>query len=310
MKKLKEFRQLKLSNNVFLKGVSTSTGKILYSCKLSKCTNSTEDNKKIEEKEILIIRRHQHTIRASEPRSGSERWNFSVGYNDLTLIPPAKSDCQKEGSKITPDLNIDIRAVMPDGLIIAYDKSDPSKKLWEYRFDSPVVTVWRDSKLYEGDFNENLKEINLFDSNQWDSEAEGPGLYIGMHERQLYVQENPSLNQLTAYNPMNSQLVKFPWKPHPANVLKNEFDETGKGDNEVSTATAMSVLYNSEYINGNGYYLYSSEQIQLEEIKQCNGSNNNDTPIKMVTGSMTEELIGSVDDSPVQVVVVSLWFWW
>lgn len=56
-------------------GIVASTGKILYECKINSCANSTDDENLMEE-DVLIVRRHQHTIRASEPRSGIERFNI------------------------------------------------------------------------------------------------------------------------------------------------------------------------------------------------------------------------------------------
>ena len=52
--------------------MSTTTGKVLYECQLSSCTNATDVDSIVEE-DILVIRRFQQTIRAGEPRSGVER---------------------------------------------------------------------------------------------------------------------------------------------------------------------------------------------------------------------------------------------
>ena len=43
-----------------------------------------------------------------------------------------------------------------------------------------------------------------------------PGIYIGMHERQLYVQENPKFHKKVDYSSSALQMVKYPWRPYPA----------------------------------------------------------------------------------------------
>lgn len=72
---------------------------------------------------------------------------------------------------------------------------------------------------------ESLEKINLFDSSQWAWGSEystvNPSLYLGMHKKQLYVQENfnlqdSELDLSSTYVPH----AKYPWKPHPADGTK------------------------------------------------------------------------------------------
>lgn len=51
-------------------GIGFYSGKLFYECTPSKCTN--EDNTDVVE-DVLLIERTTQTIRAVEPRSGSER---------------------------------------------------------------------------------------------------------------------------------------------------------------------------------------------------------------------------------------------
>ncbi|KAJ8680408.1 hypothetical protein QAD02_016195 [Eretmocerus hayati] len=294
-------------------GVSSSTGKIIYECKMSSCSNATDGDNLIEE-DVLIIRRHQHTVRAGEPRTGMERWNFSVGQHDLTMIPQTNSDCHE--TRFTESLDIDIRALIPEGLVLAFSKTNPSVKLWEYKFDSPVVSVWREDQVLGSEGITPLKEIDLFDSTQWDSElyseTASPGLYIGMHERQLYIQENPNFRKEIDHSVSSSHMMKYPWRPYPAIEFSKD---VGKDHDvpfemsEVVSTTALSVLYNSEYINGNGYYLFSREQMKLDSEKQCNGSGPEHATIESVEKVSLVDF-GDDDETPVQVIIVSLWYWW
>lgn len=64
-----------------------------------------------------------------------------------------------------------------------------------------------------------MKEINLFDSTQqfWSTDfSASPALYLGMHNRQLYVQENTELYKSLDASPRYMQHTKYPWQPHPA----------------------------------------------------------------------------------------------
>lgn len=82
-----------------------------------------------------------------------------------------------------------------------------------------MVAVWRGDQVYESGAITPLKEVNLFESSQLDSELDSefslsPGLYIGMHERQLYIQENPAFRRAIDHAPID--LIKYPWRPYPA----------------------------------------------------------------------------------------------
>lgn len=57
---------------VFLLGVSSITGKILYECGISGCINITDGETYIKQ-EVIIVQRFQQTVRAVEPRTGIER---------------------------------------------------------------------------------------------------------------------------------------------------------------------------------------------------------------------------------------------
>lgn len=88
------------------------------------------------------------------------------------------------------------------------------------QFDSPIVTIWQKENTQSINDNNGLKQVNLFDNSQWAWGSEfpiGPSIYIGMHDRQLYVQENAKV-----YKSLGSSSTKFtshsqiPWQPYPA----------------------------------------------------------------------------------------------
>ena len=82
------------------------------------------------------------------------------------------------------------------------------------------MTVWKEDKDNESKDNSGVSEINLFESSQqfWDPEFSiSPGLYLGMHNMQLYVQENPALKTMLEPSILiKENLPKFPWNPFPA----------------------------------------------------------------------------------------------
>lgn len=73
-----------------------------------------------------------------------------------------------------------------------------------------------------------MEQINLFDSSQWSWGSEystiNPSLYVGMHEKQLYVQENFSLQDSDLdLSSTNVQHAKYSWQPYPADGIKIMF---------------------------------------------------------------------------------------
>lgn len=304
-------------------GISVNTGSILWKNEctgVSGCNNKTNRHEQHLEQDMIIIQRFQQTVRGIESRTGNERWNFSVGQYELKLDSIANVSCSNE---VTP-LDIELKVVIPEGLIWAVKKTDPSITLWKYKFDSPIVTIWRGDASKISITSEEpsvegpspLEKIDLFDSSQWiwgsKYSAIRPGLYLGMHERQLYVQESNRNLLDSKYN----QYIKYPWQPHPAaitavtNIISNEDnnDEVSIEKNETQNAIALSVLYNSEYINGNGFYLYSNEV-----PNKCNRSNPN---VLLITDihetsmqNYPEEKSTEKDDTLLE---FSLWYspWW
>ncbi|XP_033222312.1 eukaryotic translation initiation factor 2-alpha kinase isoform X2 [Belonocnema kinseyi] len=297
-------------------GVSVSTGKVLYECNQHDCKNTTEGESYVEP-EVLVIQRYQQTVRAAESRSGYERWNFSVGHHGLSLTPNENLDCHYKKTQIS--LDIDIKVIVPEGIIWAVDRNNPTSKLWEYKFDSPIMSVWKEDSNYEANGNSAVKEINLFEISQrlWHPEfAFSPGLYLGMHNQQLYVQENPTLKSLLEPSiSLKDNVPKFPWKPYPAiafsgnDKLELDVDNSLESKDDVQS-TALSVLYSSNYINGNGFYLYSKEQLIINSESQCKK-----TTIPEITNVSAEEesLIDEFEEQEEEILrpmIVSLWFWW
>ncbi|CAB0028667.1 unnamed protein product [Trichogramma brassicae] len=286
-------------------GISSATGKVIYECIMRSCVDANNKEEKQEDEDVLVVQRHQHIVRAGEPKTGIERWNFSVGLHDLSIIPKSNSNCNLSS---TFNLTIDLRAVVPDGLLTAYKDKNSTIKLWEYKFDAPIVSVWKEDQVIDNGELTQLKELNLFDSVPANpvldpNYTSNPGLYIGMYAKQLYIQENPYINE--HLDSFSKSLVKYPWRPYP--VLDKDGSWKNivyKKPNDVDSTTALSVLYNTEYVNGNGYYLYPRKKIPFAKDNKFNKTERIIRPAKKP--SLIDE---EIDDTQVQVIIVSLWYW-
>lgn len=147
-------------------GVSVRTGQLLYECSINGCVNSTDDgraiNDTIEEADpeehgqkddddqlrdeagyvvghdpllddVIVVRRQTQTVRAVESRTGMERWNFSVGQHELDMVRASECTQQPRDELELAVLDVEIKVVVPEGVICAFSKSDPQTMLWKYK---------------------------------------------------------------------------------------------------------------------------------------------------------------------------------
>ncbi|GAB1865561.1 Nuclear pore complex protein Nup155 [Camponotus japonicus] len=286
--------------NLHTYGVSVSTGKILYECNVMECKNNTDPEGHLGY-DVLVIHRFQQTVRAIESHTGNERWNFSVGQYNLKLNRHV-NDCPNT------ILDTEIKASISEGFVFAVDKNN--NKLWQYKFSAPIVSIWHEDTSKTKKYLENkklinyLKSIDLFDDSHWRSSyTTSPSLYVGRYENQLYVQEKPNTENLLDRIPKNVQHKKY--FLHQTDVNRIE-------TSEAYNTTALSVLYNSEHINGDGFFLYSEQTIDNEiDNKKCNIENNmtKNNNINETTDDK-EYIIQEDAETPVQIIIVSLWYWW
>ncbi|TDG46211.1 hypothetical protein AWZ03_007419 [Drosophila navojoa] len=300
-------------------GVSVRTGQLLYECSINGCVNATNEERVINDTisaqdkndhneehadeelrdedgyivphnslldDVIVVRRQTQTVRAVESRTGIERWNFSVGQHELNLI--RADDCHEEPRSDIElaVLDVDIRVVVPEGIVCAFSKSDPQLMLWKHQFSNPIVSVWHTNEADE------LESIDLFGSAHWQAEqhVEGkpihaPSIYLGMYEKQLYIQESIRLReeimfQSQQYQQLSgdtSSLPRIPWRPIAASknslvLFQNERDqviisedygrnELVRYDDQNLAVAAQSVLNASEFVNGNGFYFYTDSQL-------------------------------------------------
>ena len=62
------------------KGIEMVSGKVRYECSIEGCQNFYGDDNM---DDVLVVQRETQTVRAVEPRTGQEKWNFSVSQHHL-----------------------------------------------------------------------------------------------------------------------------------------------------------------------------------------------------------------------------------
>lgn len=197
--------------------------------------------------------------------------------------------------------------------------------------------------------NDQLEAVDLFSYSHWPWSSTdmpdnyrdlSPSLYVGMFNKQLYIQESEHLRKIIhssimgpvgdplAIDFVRKKYLRIPWKPIAVggaalNLIKNDKMIEGPADDEDDvevdkkpvtgaevnpSITALSVLYASEYVNGNGFYLHSPIDLIGNDTEQLSDNAN-----ATFDGDMDEnsfEFQYADADTPVQVVIVSLWYWW
>ncbi|XP_028902325.1 eukaryotic translation initiation factor 2-alpha kinase 3 isoform X2 [Ornithorhynchus anatinus] len=216
-------------------GLSAYSGKVRYICSAMGCRRWDDDE--IEQEDILLLHRTQKTVRAVGPRSGNEKWNFSVGHFELRYVPDVetrvgflesnfKSGVNREESTIISDVE-EQEAVMKDTVIkvsvadwkiMAFNKKGGHLE-WEYQFCTPIASAWlvKDGKVIP---------ISLFDDTSYTSDsgiledeediveaargATESSVYLGMYRGQLYLQSSVRISE------------KFPTNPKALESINNE----------------------------------------------------------------------------------------
>ncbi|VTJ81941.1 Hypothetical predicted protein [Marmota monax] len=230
-------------------GLSAYSGKVRYICSALGCRRWDSDELE-EEEDILLLQRTQKTVRAVGPRSGNEKWNFSVGHFELRYIPDMETRAgfiessfrpsgNKDESKIISDveeqeaamLDTVIKVSVADWKVVAFSKKGGHLE-WEYQFCTPIASAWlvRDGKVIP---------ISLFDDTSYTSTEEvledeediveaargatESSVYLGMYRGQLYLQSSVRISEKFPANPKalesvssGNEIIPLPtikWKP-------------------------------------------------------------------------------------------------
>ncbi|KAL4824830.1 hypothetical protein H8958_007539 [Nasalis larvatus] len=232
-------------------GLSACSGKVRYICSALGCRQWDSDEMEQEE-DILLLQRTQKTVRAVGPRSGNEKWNFSVGHFELRYIPDMetragfiestfKPNENTEESKIISDMeeqeaaimDIVIKVSVADWKVMAFSKKGGHLE-WEYQFCTPIASAWllKDGKVIP---------ISLFDDTSYTSNDD-------------VLEDEEDIVEAARGATENSVYLDSPSRT-PVLVGSDEFDKCLSNDkfsHEEYSNGALSIL---QYPYDNGYYL-------------------------------------------------------
>uniref|UniRef100_A0A1A8EKP9 Eukaryotic translation initiation factor 2-alpha kinase 3 n=1 Tax=Nothobranchius korthausae TaxID=1143690 RepID=A0A1A8EKP9_9TELE len=232
-------------------GLGAYSGKIQYICSAGGCTRWADNE--VEAEDVLLLQRTQKTVRAIRPRSGMEKWNFSVGSFELKFIPEKRSqmnflegelvsdDNWRENQRVIVDepkeqrdskqnqnqhLDLVIKVSVPDWKVMAFSAEPSGQLVWEHQFCTPIASAW----LVGGG---KVTPISLFDDTAYSSQSEAEeddedpekaqdavesSVYLGMFQGQLYLQSSVRISEKFPSQAIASHkdilsLPTIKWKP-------------------------------------------------------------------------------------------------
>lgn len=94
-------------------------------------------------RDVLVVQRNRQTVRAHEPRTGEEKWNFSVSLHDLALHPHQGVCEEEEGEVAVGEEEWSIKTVVSEGVVCAVDREEEGQVRWRRKFEAPIVDAWR-----------------------------------------------------------------------------------------------------------------------------------------------------------------------
>ncbi|XP_045123041.1 eukaryotic translation initiation factor 2-alpha kinase 3-like isoform X2 [Portunus trituberculatus] len=278
-------------------GLALESGRVTYVCLASGCKR--QNTASPTPPRLLVVRRVTQTVRAVDPKSGDERWNFSVGQHELNLGGGGGcgSGAAMGGDGPSPPLPA-LRFVVPEGVIMGMHQD--GSLLWQQKLTSPVVSAWR---VLQG----KLEEVDLFSTSSIpalspDKNTPGsgtvrepggggggggggsgekqPALYVGVHQQQLYIQQSAGMHHqlnsaarlFTADSTEDSLVTKYPrvqWRPYLASAPSrtpivnhhhhNQHPLLLSFEADEEPNTAIALTHHIDYPFDNGYYLYADD---------------------------------------------------
>ncbi|XP_075963515.1 eukaryotic translation initiation factor 2-alpha kinase 3 [Anarhichas minor] len=227
------------------------SGKIRYICSAGGCSRWGDEE--MEAEDVLLLQRTQKTVRAIRPRSGMEKWNFSVGNFELKLLPETQSgmnflegevangDAWRESQRVIADepketedqqnqnLDLVIKVSVPDWKVMAFSAAPDGQLVWERQFCTPIASAWlvgggkvTPIALFDDNAYSNQSETDEEEEDDDDSQkargAEESSVYLGMYQGQLYLQSSVRISEKFSSKAIGSvkDIIPLPtvkWKP-------------------------------------------------------------------------------------------------
>lgn len=182
-------------------GLGAYSGKLRYICSAVGCSQWGDEEG--EPEDVLVLQRTQKTVRAVRPRSGFEKWNFSVGNFELKFVPEIQSnlnflegeasngetwrEVRHEAQRVIQEdtdaqtknhantqpnshaqvegLDLVIKVSVPDWKVMAFSTKSEGQLIWEHQFCTPIASAW----LVGGG---KVTPISLFDDTTYTSQSD------------------------------------------------------------------------------------------------------------------------------------------
>ncbi|MBN3271902.1 E2AK3 kinase, partial [Polyodon spathula] len=218
-------------------GLGAYSGKLRYICSAVGC--SRWDEKEPEPEDVLLLQRTQKTVRAVGPRSGNEKWNFSVGHFELKFVPEVQpgvnflegdlkgSGAKRDDPKVIREeedttaetKDTVIKVSVADWKVMAFTKRGGHLE-WEHQFCTPIASAWlvTDGKVIPISLFDDTSYTTRSDEILEDEEdiveaargATESSVYLGMFRGQLYLQSSVRISE------------KFPSKSNALDSISTE----------------------------------------------------------------------------------------
>lgn len=72
----------------------------------------------------------------------------------------------------------------------------------------------------------------------------------------------------------------------------------------------LKLFFNKNFLLENGFYLYSTHQLEVDNNKQCNYTNSDLIFIEEKQKLFRTNNTHKEDEDIVEVIIASLWYWW
>ncbi|XP_051942433.1 eukaryotic translation initiation factor 2-alpha kinase 3 [Hippocampus zosterae] len=213
-------------------GLGAYSGKLRYICSAMGCSRWRPEETE-ESEDVLLLQRTQKTVRAIRPRSGLEKWNFSVGNFELKLLPEAQSAInfleaemaggdpwrrakrqriiteeskEQAANKKNHNLDLVIKVSVPDWKVMAFSTEPDGQLVWEHQFCTPIASAWLvgggqvtpislfDDTAYSNQ-SETDEEDDDGDNPDASKDASASSVYLGMFQGQLYLQSSVRITE-------------------------------------------------------------------------------------------------------------------
>ncbi|XP_063040143.1 eukaryotic translation initiation factor 2-alpha kinase 3 [Engraulis encrasicolus] len=279
-------------------GLGAYSGKLQYICSAVGC--SRWGGEEAEPEDVLLLQRTQKTVRAVRPRSGIEKWNFSVGTFELKFLPETQSgmnfleaeppvgetlrnkrvlidegEAHGHGHGTTEPLDLVIKVSVPDWKVMAFSTKLGGQLIWEHQFCTPIAAAWLvgggkvtpislfDDTAYSNHNQEEKEEDeDIMEKEHDDNES---SVYLGMFQGQLYLQSSVMISE--KFPSKTKALVQRDLTPQPRVKWKPLINSPSRTPVLVPSEEFQKCLNNDRF----SYEEYSNGALSVLQYPYDNG---------------------------------------